>query len=352
MFSRLRWHLCVGILLAAVNASAQSEMTLGRAGAVALVNPGARVATSPGFVYVAGEGGSALQIIDVATPSLPTLCGTVSNFYATDVATSGRYVVAISGGRVLVLDAVNPCAPVTVGSMPLPYAFRIAMAGRYAYVLLRGGTAGALVVVDLAVPTAPVERGRISLTAPADLDVSGGRVYVADGAAGLRIIDVGNPSAPAQVAARTFGQAGALAQGVAVSGTYAYLTTHRIHSHYGIPLAGDVHVIDVYDGYPVEVGSFSDGSCPEEITVSGAYAYVIEDASEFESALERVRVYDVSNPSAPTLVASAAAGLSQRAIASGSFVFTTNANYHGTQELSVLKAYWPPRPVGAEPKLP
>jgi hypothetical protein len=155
-----------------------------------------------------------------------------------------------------------------------------------------------------------------------------------------------------QVAVRTFGQPDALAQGVAVSGTYAYLTTHRIHAHYGVPLAGDVHVIDVYDGNPAEVGSFASDCAPEEITVSGGYAYVIEDNSEFYSAQERLRVYDISDASAITLVASAAAGLSQRAVVSGSFVFTISVDiFWPKQEFVVLQAFWPPRPAGAEPKL-
>jgi hypothetical protein len=338
----LRWCLSAVLLLAAAPGSAES--ILEKAGAVTL-RPGARVATSPGFAYVAGPNGTTLDVIDVATPIQPTLCGTVPNFYANDIATLGRYVVATRGGSLVVLDAVNPCAPVMVGSLPLSGAFRIAIAGRFAYVLVTGGVAGALVIVDLAEPTAPVERGRVPVSAhPADLDVSGGRVYVADRASGLRIIDVGNPSAPVQLVGRSVGRPGQEAWGVAVSGTYAYVTVHGMNAHYGIPLSGDILVLDVYDDNPVLVGSIASPVAPEEITVSGSYAYVIEDDIDFYAGQEQLRVYDVSDPFLPALVASRWAGFAERAVVSGSSVFTTSVNVFGggPSEFVVLRAFRPP----------
>jgi hypothetical protein len=55
---------------------------------------------------------------------------------------------------------------------------------------------------------------------PNDVAVSGSYAYVADNWAGLRVIDVSNPSSPREVG---FYDTPGYAYGVAVSGTYAYV---------------------------------------------------------------------------------------------------------------------------------
>jgi hypothetical protein len=90
----------------------------------------------------------------------------------------------------------------------------VAVQGRYAYV----GVGPRLVVVDVGDPARPVEVGRTGVLPGVvrDVAVSGSYAYVADGDAGLRVIDVSNPSSPREVGAYdTPGDA----WGVAVSGT-------------------------------------------------------------------------------------------------------------------------------------
>jgi len=113
-----------------------------------------------------------------------------------------------------------------------------------------------------------------------DLFVSGDYLYVAAGDAGLRVIDVSDPSNPKEVGyCDTPGEA----VGVYVSGSFAYVA------------AGDagLRVIDVSDpSNPKEVGYYN--ASVREIHVSGSYAYVIHE--------EELLVIDVSDPSDPKSV--------------------------------------------------
>ncbi len=73
----------------------------------------------------------------------------------------------------------------------------MAVAGNYAYVV--DATAG-LYIIDVSLPSAPAEVGFCILPDDAfDVAVAGNYAYVADGNRGLRIIDVSLPSAPIEV---------------------------------------------------------------------------------------------------------------------------------------------------------
>ena len=96
--------------------------------------------------------------------------------------------------------------------------YAVAVAGHYAYV----GVGPRLVILDITDPSQPIQVGR---TAPfVDLVegvvVAADTAYVAAGTAGLRVIDVANPAAPAEVG---FYDTPGDAQGVAVAGSFAYV---------------------------------------------------------------------------------------------------------------------------------
>jgi hypothetical protein len=110
--------------------------------------------------------------------------------------------------------------------------------------------------------------------------VSGSYAYVADGYAGLRVIDVSNPSSPREVG---FYDTPGYASGVAVSGTYAYVADR----------GAGLRVIDVSNpSSPREVGFYDTPGGAWGVAVSGTYAYV----AAYDAGL---RVIDVSNPSSP-----------------------------------------------------
>ncbi len=95
----------------------------------------------------------------------------------------------------------------------------MAVTGNYAYVA--DGAAG-LRVIDVSLPSAPAEVGFYDNPGTAyGVAVAGNYAYVSAGDAGLRVIDVSLPSAPTEVG--FYDTAGIFAMGVAVVGNYAYV---------------------------------------------------------------------------------------------------------------------------------
>jgi hypothetical protein len=123
------------------------------------------------------------------------------------------------------------------------------------------------------------------------------------------VIDVSTPGSPAEVG---YCDTPGRAEGVAVSGDYAYV------ADYGEGL----RVIDVSTpGSPVEVGFYDTPGTAYRVEVAGDYAYVAD-------SWLGLRAVDVSDPTAPVSVGfydtpgNAASGLA----ASGGFVFVTEGS--------------------------
>ncbi len=93
-------------------------------------------------------------------------------------------------------------------------ASAVAVVGNYAYV-----KAGGFHSIDISMPASPHRVGGCELAGQGQLAVSGSYAYYASGEA-LRVVDISDPRNPRQVA--RYSPAG---NGVAVSGSYAYLST-------------------------------------------------------------------------------------------------------------------------------
>jgi hypothetical protein len=103
--------------------------------------------------------------------------------------------------------------------------------------------------------------------------LSGSYAYVADGSAGLRVIDVSTPTNPSEVGFFDVPRLAASAQGVAVSRGYAYVA----NSHDGLL------VIDVSDPFsPVGVGHKNTPQGANGVTVAGGYVYLAESSAGME----------------------------------------------------------------------
>jgi hypothetical protein len=116
-----------------------------------------------------------------------------------------------------------------------------------------------------------------------DLEVVGTRAYMADGDAGLRIIDIVDPAAPVHVG--TFAAPGSV-RGVQVVGNLAYLAN----------VAAGLQVVDVSNpGAPVLVGTNGTPNGASAVHVVDGIAYVVD----FYAGLQ---VISVTNPAAPVLL--------------------------------------------------
>jgi hypothetical protein len=159
----------------------------------------------------------------------------------------------------------------------------VVVSGNYAYVA--DGGAG-LQVIDWSTPAAPVRVGGYDTSGDADgVAVSGNYAYVADDDAGLVVINVSNPAAPVRVGGY---DTGGTAVGVALAGNYAYVADG----------AAGLVIIDVNNpAAPLPVGGFVTSDYAGSVAVSGNYAYLAIDG-------DGLLVLDVSNPAAPALAGS------------------------------------------------
>ncbi len=267
---------------------------------------------TPGFtrdVYVAGsyayvaDGGAGLRVVDVSNPAAPVEAGA----YDTPGYAGGVYVPSTgavlssskgSGRRSTGLDAGVASNPST-GSEP---ALSLPKGRRYAYVA--DGSAG-LRVVDISDPIAPVEVSAYDVLGDATrLHVTGGHAYVVTDDAGLRVVDVSDPTVPLEVGA--YDRLG-FAQDVHVPSTSAVLSSSKGSGHRSTGLDAGVagghvyvadqdaglRVVDIADSTaPVEVGVYETPGDAAGLYVAGNYAYLAAgDAG--------LRVADVSDPTAP-----------------------------------------------------
>ncbi len=166
-----------------------------------------------------------------------------------------------------------------VADTPGNAARRIALAGRYAYVA--DGTAG-IQVIDLANPAALVLVGSFDTPGYAhQIQVDGDFAYVADFTGGLRVLDISVPTQPVGAAFVTTSNP---ALGVYVDGNYAYV---------GVGAPG-VDIVDISD--PLNPNVIATVATPENsarfIKVDGDYLY-IPDADN------GLMILDISDPLGP-----------------------------------------------------
>lgn len=149
------------------------------------------------------------------------------------------------------------------------------------------GVLGGLIIVDFSSLDKPVELAQVPLPGRCEnnclvmarLCVRDQYVYVADGDAGLRIVDVTDPADPREIGSFV---TGAEAYDVALRGNYACVSGR-----------GGIRVIDVSDpADPFEVGDYHIESWTSGVAVSGDYAYL---ASNYRG----LRIIDISNPANP-----------------------------------------------------
>ena len=157
-------------------------------------------------------------------------------------------------------------------------AMDVALADDYAYMAC--GATG-LRIIDVGNPQNPYEVGYFDTPGYAlGVAVVGSYAYVADRDFGLRIIDVSNPQDPCE--AGHFDTTGYF-HGVAVVGGHAYVADLM----YGL------RIIDVSNPQsPYEKGYYNTPGTPFDVAVTGSYAYVADLASG-------LRIIDVSDPYSP-----------------------------------------------------
>jgi len=181
---------------------------------------------------------------------------------------------------------VEHVGPVALGFVELPgYANGVALSGEDAFVA--AGSAG-LQVVDVSDPEAPAIVSALDTPGNAnDVALGDATAYIADGVGGLQIVNIANAEQPALLGNAL---AGENALGVAYADGYAFVVVG----------SGGFRVIDVRDPTsPEEVGALSVPESCMALDIEGTRAILACDG-------DGVLVIDVSDKTTPVLLGSTA----------------------------------------------
>lgn len=240
---------------------------------------------------------SGLQVINVSVVTNPVNVVMIpSGFRTASIVFDGNYgYVAVGELGLFVYDVTNPAAP--------NYLTSILTGGRAAFLSYGAITVGGspkghiyvsnrdtpgLAAVDVSTPGSPAVSGTLSASPAASgsafssfyLD---GKVYVAYGTAGLRILDVANPGQPALLSSVPLGGE---SRGVVAAGGYAYVAA----------MDSGVHVVDATNpASPVRVTTLNT-SRARGIAINGNTVYV----ATRDSGLV---ILDASVPASPVWIA-------------------------------------------------
>jgi hypothetical protein len=319
----------------------------------------------------------ALSIYNLVNPALPVLLGSYTNahtgYNGGALAVSGTEVYAVQGftggadPEFVIYDASNPASITVAGTLTdltnLQNATGVALNGTVAYVVnsFYSGAFPSFTTVNVSNPSAPAVLG--SYTDATNgyggivVAVSGTTAYELNYLFGgdsathpaLVILDVTNPASPALLGTYTNATNGYESFSIAVQGKYAYVvnnlnsgdeSTHPALVIYDVSNPASPSVVGTYT-------SALNGYNAVCIQVSGNRAYVTNSLNTGgftgDSANYPVLVvYDISNPAAPTVVATFTneiLGFDASSIAvSGEYGFQVNAQA-GTSSYPALVSY-------------
>jgi hypothetical protein len=254
------------------------------------------------------------------TPPAPVDPGYLTTVGSVGGPTRGVFVrgnlayVAV-GARLLIADVSDPARPRRLGSVTLPDdALSVVVDGRYAYV--SSSYYGGLRIIDVGDPTAPREvatwpGGTRAVVGWSDeIVVRDGLAYLLWSTAAwtvstcyLRILDVSDPTAPRLVSDYLAPDGWWPGSGIALAGNLAFLAGGY----------NGLRIVDISDPTaPHQVGSVPARGFVGDVFVAGAYAFIIEDGvvqggryrtDEDPDVRPGIRVLDVSRPTEARSVA-------------------------------------------------
>lgn len=257
----------------------------------------------------------ALNILDIANPTSIKVVSQIILPENIDWITyqSGKAYVATRDSGIRIIDVSNPLQPIESGFYQTQgKVYAVSVSGNYAYIA--NDTAG-LRVLDVSNPASPFEVGFFDLgnTKANNVVVSGNYAYIAYETSGLQIVDISNPTSPVSV---SFLNWSTNVNTVFVSGNYAYV------------LDDSLRVVNITNPLsPFQVSSTRPRGSYYTLFVSGNYAYTFNNSS-----LGSYDIWDVSNPSAPSVIGSYVANTSfsnrQSVFVNGTQVYFLNKGFN------------------------
>jgi uncharacterized repeat protein (TIGR02543 family) len=221
-----------------------------------------------------------------------TLAGSIGG-YINAVAGQGSYCFIGEGSTFTVLNVSNPAAPTPVARLAMPGLVQdIALysASGKQYAVVADGDAG-VQVVDVTTPTAPALKGYYNTGDWANgVAVSNNLAYVANNNSGLAVLDISTPTQPK------------LSGTVSVGGQAFSVEVQQITNHLFafVGTGNGLSVVDVGNpNNPSLQGSASPGGYNACVAVNGNRAYLAYGTLYLQA-------FDISNPANPQSLGSAA----------------------------------------------
>jgi hypothetical protein len=303
------------------------------------------------FVAAGGEG---LLIFDITQPSLPVQVGSIgTQDWARDVALSAGHAWLADWGHLRVIDVSTPSAPNELASIEVSQQpARVDVFGGRAFLTTDSrGYGGLLPIIDVSTPANPRHIGSVISYPCGDALVSGNLVMVVLGVPywihGLTMLDFSDPTSPAEIGTFLF-PAAATAAVVKRGRLYTvdqekWLRIYDISSQLRpvqlgeLPLPataedmavsgslvvvvgqGGIQLIDVGDpSHPAEIGHVADlDHLMENVTIVGDRIYAGYAYCAFEGCGGAIQIFDISEPSAPAMVAERLVGFPDEILTRG-----------------------------------
>ncbi len=292
---------------------------------------GARwVHESSGKAVVIGTDG--LAIVDLGDPAHPAVLGTVAGPASCAVLTVDGYALVAGGPGLMVLDAMGPTRR-PIDTVPASGVTGITLAGDLACML----EAGSLRLLHVRVLGRPTLVGEAAVDgSAARITMNGGRAFVAARSSGLLVFDVSE-----EASRRTFRPAGVFsarfAEDVAVAGSLAFIADGAA----GLRIVAVEPAGGGTGEYRArELSLFQPGGVVHSVTVDGSIACA---AAGSGGAL----VLDVSDPAVPRKLASIVSPDARDVALEGSMLLVADA----VAGLRFFDLSVPGRPVENRPAL-
>jgi alpha-tubulin suppressor-like RCC1 family protein len=235
------------------------------------------VVASGNYAYVPALSVNRLTVVDVSTPMAPVVAGSITdpllaNPDTSRPALSGSYVYIPSGStnRLTIVDVSNTASPVIAGSVQdntyLSDAYDVALKGGYAYV----ASGNYLTLVNISSPSTPAVYSHLNMPHQVySVVIKGNFAYLgATYDAELYVVDISDPANPALVATLADNRLGDVAALLNV-GRYLYAAS----PNYGDTPNAGVLIIDIgTPTAPAAVG-FVQVDSVETMGVYGQYLY-------------------------------------------------------------------------------
>ena len=305
--------LLLGLLVPASSALAQSSCinpSPSELGWIDGIGDVQDVVVSGSIAYVVTINPSRIEAIDVSNPASPFHIGTITTHgscgYITDAEIVGGLLYSVDSTcafadpRLEIVNVSDPENPFVVGSLGgLGSAiYDVEVSGNYAYLLHASSTHGNLFVIDVSDPTAPAQIANLQFAGSfRDLEISGSYAY----ATGSRftVVDISNPSSPSYVTTMlSIGNAGLV--DAEILGPTAYVVAD---------LDTGIVAIDISDPTaPVEGSAHPIGAAYLAVTPGRAYVTLPPPGG---SGPSDIAVVDVANASAAVTLAQSGTDIPQ-----------------------------------------